>query len=391
MTAHYDLYEALGLDRGADGAALGAEIHSRLQDLHARGVPAEAPEVQQLLAAGSILGDPDRRRAYDTRLGDASAPTMDIPALRALAATGSFPDEEETVAGPRPTGAAAPEPAQPAAPAGAASFDAAPQQPAPPAQPPFPAPQQAGYPTGGQPQPAAQAAPQQAPPQQPAGYPPAYPGGPAPAAPGALSRLLAPVPTLGRVLLGGAAAMVVIGALGLLGTIIAVFTAGGGGSSRSGSALEAMINEVSSAVGEVLIYITSLALAALFLLAVVIGAGILVRALGERTRLAPVATAVPATGLALASLIAVLISPNFWLLSAGLLLLIAGVLVAVLAFVGDSGAWLAGRPVAPKPAPAPAPAPAPQQGQYGPYAPPHGPDQGAPNGRNGQNGQHWGN
>lgn len=373
MTAHYDLYEALGLDRGADCAALGAEINSRLQGLHARGVPAEAPEVQQLLAAGSILGEEGRRASYDTRLGDESAPTMDIPALRTLAATGSFPDEEETVAGSRPAGAPSP-----ADEAGTAAFGAAadagprPGAPAPP-----PTPQQAAYPAQpAQPQPAFQATPQ---PQQPGGYPPAYAAPVAPAAPSALSRLLAPVPTAGRVLLGAAATIVVVGALGLIGVLIAVLSA------LSDSGSDSLVDELFSGIGQVIVAVIAWPLAALFLLAVVIGTGILARALGERTPLTRPAVAVPAIGLALAALVPCLLRFSGWLLTAGLLLLIASVVVAVLAFVGDSGTWLAGRPVAPRPAPAPV-AP---QGQYGQFGQPGQPAPGdAPHG---QGGGYWTN
>lgn len=78
--AHYNLYKSLGLDRGKNTHVLGAEIDARLAS---DGLdPALRDELE---VARRVLGDAQRRSAYDTKLDDPSAPPIDVAALRDLA------------------------------------------------------------------------------------------------------------------------------------------------------------------------------------------------------------------------------------------------------------------------------------------------------------------
>lgn len=86
--AHHNFYDSLGLDRGKDAEALGKDIDQRLQSQSLDDATRD-----ELQVARRILGDPGRRKIYDTRLDDPSAPTIDVRALRQMAAAdpGSAP------------------------------------------------------------------------------------------------------------------------------------------------------------------------------------------------------------------------------------------------------------------------------------------------------------
>ena len=79
--AHHNFYDSLGLDRGKDAETLGKVIEERL---NSRSLSDAARD--ELQVARRILGDPGRRKMYDTRLDDPTAPTIDVPALRQMAA-----------------------------------------------------------------------------------------------------------------------------------------------------------------------------------------------------------------------------------------------------------------------------------------------------------------
>lgn len=79
--AHHNFYDSLGLDRGKDAETLGKVIDERL---NSRSLSDAARD--ELQVARRILGDPGRRKMYDTRLDDPTAPTIDVPALRQMAA-----------------------------------------------------------------------------------------------------------------------------------------------------------------------------------------------------------------------------------------------------------------------------------------------------------------
>ena len=79
--AHHNFYDSLGLDRGKDADALGKDIDQRLQSQSLDDATRD-----ELQVARRILGDPGRRKVYDTRLDDPSAPTIDVRALRQMAA-----------------------------------------------------------------------------------------------------------------------------------------------------------------------------------------------------------------------------------------------------------------------------------------------------------------
>lgn len=79
--AHYNFYDSLGLDRGKDAEALGKEIDQRLQSQELNDATRD-----ELQVARRILGDTGRRKVYDTRLDDPAAPTVDVRALRQMAA-----------------------------------------------------------------------------------------------------------------------------------------------------------------------------------------------------------------------------------------------------------------------------------------------------------------
>lgn len=81
--AHYDLYQALGLSRGADTASLVSQIDAMLSSQ----VATNPGGPEELQIARAILGDPSRREVYDQKLNDPLAPEINIVALRELAAT----------------------------------------------------------------------------------------------------------------------------------------------------------------------------------------------------------------------------------------------------------------------------------------------------------------
>lgn len=84
--AHHNFYDSLGLDRAKDAEALGAEIDQRLQSQTLNDATRD-----ELQVARRILGEPGRRKVYDTRLDDPSAPTLDVRALRQIAASEPMP------------------------------------------------------------------------------------------------------------------------------------------------------------------------------------------------------------------------------------------------------------------------------------------------------------
>lgn len=103
--SHYNLYESLGLSRQASSEELAQKLDSRLSDLRKQGKEDSSPEVEEVATARRILGDSDLRRVHDSRLDDPSAPDIDIPALRELAASAGIagaarhsatPDPEKT-------------------------------------------------------------------------------------------------------------------------------------------------------------------------------------------------------------------------------------------------------------------------------------------------------
>ncbi|MGV3114562.1 hypothetical protein ACEE18_08115, partial [Corynebacterium freneyi] len=95
MNAHYDFYESLGLDKNSSTSDLRASILETLEGLKRDEVPSHDARAQENSVALAVLGDDRVRAKYDARLADESAPRMGIPELRALATTGSFPDEQQ--------------------------------------------------------------------------------------------------------------------------------------------------------------------------------------------------------------------------------------------------------------------------------------------------------
>ena len=82
--AHHNFYDSLGLDRGQDAETLGKIIDERLNSQSLNDATRDELQLARL-----ILGDSGRRKTYDTRLDDPSAPTIDVPALREMAAAPS--------------------------------------------------------------------------------------------------------------------------------------------------------------------------------------------------------------------------------------------------------------------------------------------------------------
>ena len=103
--AHYDLYQALNLDRSKTPEEISAELSNRLENNELDNIGGR----EEVEIARAILGDPQKRTAYDSRLDDPNAPEVDVNALRQLAAA-------DFSAGTAPAG----DPAAGAAPAGAA-------------------------------------------------------------------------------------------------------------------------------------------------------------------------------------------------------------------------------------------------------------------------------
>lgn len=79
--AHYDLYNALGLDRSMDTNAIASDLDQRIASGHAT----NSGGMEELKIARKILGDSGRRDLYDKKLNDPSAPDIDVAALRDLA------------------------------------------------------------------------------------------------------------------------------------------------------------------------------------------------------------------------------------------------------------------------------------------------------------------
>lgn len=354
MNAHYDFYESLGLDKDSSTSDLKDSILETLEGLKRDEVPAHDARVQENSVALSVLGDDRIRSKYDARLADDSAARMGIPELRALASTGSFPDEQQQAPaygapspGSRDQGShddqatsviPAAQPNQPARPgedaaAGSDSTDgdAATRygQPAMPAQP-YGGADDAAASTTGQAQ--AQSQQSQAPAQ------PRPQGTPAPE--GSLKQLMDSVPGTAKGLmftLGGIAAFGVL--MALIGILL-------------------LASDSYSSVGPAIIHILS-AIVAVFLIPKLLRGN-------DATAIIPLAGA----PIALAILYLTSIVTDITLdLSRGgaiavqALMMVAWAAAAVLAFLPDTRAWLTGTYVAaPKPV-----APQPQYGapQYG--------------------------
>lgn len=80
--AHYDLYQALNLDRSKAPDEISAELSERLEKNELDNIGGR----EEVEIARAILGDPQKRTAYDSRLDDPNAPEVDVNALRQLAA-----------------------------------------------------------------------------------------------------------------------------------------------------------------------------------------------------------------------------------------------------------------------------------------------------------------
>ncbi|WP_394280664.1 hypothetical protein [Corynebacterium sp.] len=79
--AHCDLYDALGLDRSQDSVNLAQQIDQKINS----GVATNPGGPEELRIARDILGNDQRRRMYDSKLNDPTAPDINIAALRDLA------------------------------------------------------------------------------------------------------------------------------------------------------------------------------------------------------------------------------------------------------------------------------------------------------------------
>ncbi len=103
--AHYDLYQALNLDRSKTPEEISAELSNRLENNELDNIGGR----EEVEIARAILGDPQKRTAYDSRLDDPNAPEVDVNALRQLAAAdfsaGTAPGGDHA-AGAAPAGAA---------------------------------------------------------------------------------------------------------------------------------------------------------------------------------------------------------------------------------------------------------------------------------------------
>lgn len=103
--AHYDLYQALNLDRSKAPEEISAELSNRLENNELDNIGGR----EEVEIARAILGDPQKRTAYDSRLDDPNAPEVDVNALRQLAAAdfsaGTAPAGDHA-AGAAPAGAA---------------------------------------------------------------------------------------------------------------------------------------------------------------------------------------------------------------------------------------------------------------------------------------------
>src|SRR5699024_12841791 len=72
--AHYDLYQALNLDRSKAPDEISAELSERLEKNELDNIGGR----EEVEIARAILGDPQKRTAYDSRLDDPNAPEVDV-------------------------------------------------------------------------------------------------------------------------------------------------------------------------------------------------------------------------------------------------------------------------------------------------------------------------
>ena len=93
MSAHYNFYETLNLDRRLTSPQLIEAIDARLTELHQQNVPQGDERVQELFAARAVLGIDHNRAQYDAVLSREDAPTLTIPDLQMLAGTGALPPQ----------------------------------------------------------------------------------------------------------------------------------------------------------------------------------------------------------------------------------------------------------------------------------------------------------
>lgn len=93
--AHYDLYQALNLDRSKAPDEISAELSERLEKNELDNIGGR----EEVEIARAILGDPQKRTTYDSRLDDPNAPEVDVNALRQLAAAGAAPTGAAGAAG----------------------------------------------------------------------------------------------------------------------------------------------------------------------------------------------------------------------------------------------------------------------------------------------------
>nr|WP_120491075.1 hypothetical protein [Corynebacterium lactis] len=117
MSNHYNLYDSLGIDRGASTEELRRSLTARLEELRGSGATDYSGPVQELSAAVKVLGDEYRRGLYDQRLDDDSQPDITISSIRSLASAPSPTEQTPPWASPAqaPTQVAQ-APAAPAAP-----------------------------------------------------------------------------------------------------------------------------------------------------------------------------------------------------------------------------------------------------------------------------------
>ncbi|MGN0095876.1 MAG: hypothetical protein ACI38U_07405 [Corynebacterium sp.] len=80
--AHYDIYQSLGLDRGAPTGELDRQLADRL----AVAPQDDAAAVDELTTARAVVGNDTRRSLYDQRLDDPNAEDIDVASLKELAA-----------------------------------------------------------------------------------------------------------------------------------------------------------------------------------------------------------------------------------------------------------------------------------------------------------------
>ena len=92
---HYNLYSSLGLDRSQSAESIEYEIEQRIS----AGLINNPGGIDELQVAQRVLGNPDRRAIYDSRLDDPYAPEITVDALRQLATTDIAPQQSVTAHG----------------------------------------------------------------------------------------------------------------------------------------------------------------------------------------------------------------------------------------------------------------------------------------------------